>query len=71
MITQEMINGLIQAGWTYTGVCDCSERAHKWKKRGYLLKASVRSGLWNRWKGNRLDKVGQSIDIVEQNTGIQ
>ena len=71
MITQEMINALNAAGWQYTGICDCSERAHKWKRRGYLLKASVRSGLWNRWKGNRLDEVGGSENIVQQNTGIQ
>lgn len=70
-ITSDVIKAMEAEGWRYDGICNCSERAHIFKKRQIKVKVSVRSGIWNRWRGNRLAAIGNIENLVELNTGIQ
>jgi hypothetical protein len=70
-ISAGTIEDMKMLGWRYDGICNCSERAHIFKKGGSKVKVSVRSGVWNRWKGNRLQAVGNIENLIQLNTGIQ
>lgn len=69
MVTQAIIQALVEAGWKYYGVCACADRTHKWKKGGYTLRARVRNGYWQRTQGTRLDGQG-TIEEILNNAGI-
>jgi hypothetical protein len=69
MVTQEIIQALIDAGWKYYGVCACADRTHKWIKGGFTLRARVRNGYWQRKQGTRIDGQG-TIEQILTNTTI-